>query len=297
MSKFGIIYMGSKSSLIHKIAPFIPESENFYDLFGGGFAVSHFMLLNRACHVHYNELESTTVELIKDAIAGKYSYERFRPEWVTREMFFARKDRCAYTRIVWSFGNNQRTYLYSQKIESYKRSLHMAVVFNEFDDMAKGLLGMTSWPTSLSIKERRLMVGNVVYKKHSSHSLIGKPPMQLQHLERLERLQKLEQIKQADRLTMTAMSYDEVPIKPNSIIYCDPPYKRTERYHGALGKIEFNHDRFWDWVRHCPYPVYVSEYNAPDFMIELASFNHKKSVSSFGNTDSTEKLFWNGKLL
>jgi hypothetical protein len=237
------------------------------------------------------------VELIKDAIAGKYSYERFKPEWVAREMFFERKHYCAYTRIVWSFGNDQGYYLYNKKREPYKRALHQAVVFNEFDDTAKNVLGITSWPTGLSIKERRLMVSNVVHKKHSSHSLIGKLPMRLQHLEGLERLQKLEHIKQTDRLTMTALSYEEVPIKPNSVLYCDPPYKRTERYHGSLGKLEFNHDRFWDWVRHCPHPVYVSEYSAPDFMTELASFKHKKSLSSFGNTDSIEKLFWNGKLL
>jgi site-specific DNA-adenine methylase len=294
MAKFGITYMGSKSGLIHKIAPFIPESENFYDLFGGGFAVSHFMLLNRACHVHYNELEPTTVELIKDAIAGKYSYERFKPEWVAREMFFERKHYCAYTRIVWSFGNVQRTYLYGKRIESYKRSLHMAVVFNEFDDTAKNVLGMTSWPTSLSIKERRLMVRDLILQRLKDKS---ERNMRFEPIERLERLQKLEQIKQTDRLTMTAMSYDEVPIKPNSIIYCDPPYKGTERHHGALGKIKFNHDRFWDWVKNCPHPVYVSEYSAPDFMIELASFKHKKKSSQYGNTDSTEKLFWNGKLL
>jgi site-specific DNA-adenine methylase len=42
MAKFGITYMGSKSSLIHKIAPFIPESENFYDLFGGGFGTGSY---------------------------------------------------------------------------------------------------------------------------------------------------------------------------------------------------------------------------------------------------------------
>jgi hypothetical protein len=221
-------------------------------------------------------------------------------------MFFERKHYCAYTRIVWSFGNNQRTYLYGERIESYKRSLHMAVVFNEFDDMAKSLLGITSWPTGLSIKERRLMIRDILSqntKDNSRHNmrfeLIERIErvQSLQHLEGLERLQKLEKIEQTDRLIMTALSYDEVPIKPNSVLYCDPPYKKTERYRGTLGKIEFNHDRFWDWVRHCPHPVYVSEYSAPDFMTELASFKHKKSLSSFENTDSTEKLFWNGKLL
>jgi hypothetical protein len=37
----------------------------------------------------------------------------------------------------------------------------------------------------------------------------------------------------------------------------------VEKYDGR----EFNNEEFWDWVRTRDYPVYVSEYNAPDDLI------------------------------
>ena len=95
MANYGIPYQGSKDKLVHKLAAILPKAEHFYDLFGGGFSVSHYMVLHKKYpNVHYNELEPSTVQLIKDAIAGKYSYERFKPEWVTREMFDKRKSHC-----------------------------------------------------------------------------------------------------------------------------------------------------------------------------------------------------------
>jgi len=52
----------------------------------------------------------------------------------------------------------------------------------------------------------------------------------------------------------------EIPDK--SIIYCDPPYKRTTKY-----KDSFNHIKFWNWCRlqrDKGHQVFVSELDAPD---------------------------------
>lgn len=85
-------------------------------------------------HFHYNEIESSTVELVKAAIRGDFNEKKFKPAWISREEFFAQKDQDAYVRICWSFGNNQKDYIFSKEIELYKKSLHMAIVFDEFDD-------------------------------------------------------------------------------------------------------------------------------------------------------------------
>lgn len=56
-------------------------------------------------------------------------------------------------------------------------------------------------------------------------------------------------------------SYDEYEYKPNSVIYCDPPYAQTIKY-----ESDFNHAKFWEWVRKMTldgHYVYVSEYDAP----------------------------------
>ena len=297
MANYGLPYQGSKDKLVDKLNAIIPHAENFYDLFGGGFSVSHFMLAHRKCRVHYNEIEQSTVKLVEDAIAGRYSYNTFKPEWVSREMFDSRKATCAYTRIVWSFGNNQKNYIFGKDIEAYKRSLHNAVVFDEFDSLAIDVLGMKSFPTSLSIRGRRLLCCKITREKFCKEKDdVQKRTLQqlqqLQQLERLEQLQQLEQLERLERLerlTTSSLSYDEVAIKPNSVVYCDPPYKGTTGYTRS-----FDHDRFWEWVRECPHPVYVSEYTAPPDIKTVAAFRHKKTNSQT-TTDSVEKLFWNGK--
>ena len=150
-------------------------------------------------HFYFNELETTTVELIEDAIAGKYNYNVFKPEWITREMFEQRKDKCAYTRIIWSFANMQKGYLFAKEIEDYKRSLHNAVVYNEWDDNAVKFLEIRKWPDHLSIRGRRLMSRSIIVRKNGGQ--FGNRQLeQLERLELLQRLERLEQLEQLQRL-------------------------------------------------------------------------------------------------
>lgn len=56
-------------------------------------------------------------------------------------------------------------------------------------------------------------------------------------------------------------SYDKLLIPPNSIIYCDPPYKGTTSY-----KDKFDHAAFYLWCRKKVdegHIVFVSEYDMP----------------------------------
>ena len=65
---YGIPYMGSKSKIITKFIGLFPKADNFYDLFGGGFSVTHGMLLHRKNdfkEFHFNELRNGIPELIK----------------------------------------------------------------------------------------------------------------------------------------------------------------------------------------------------------------------------------------
>lgn len=62
------------------------------------------------------------------------------------------------------------------------------------------------------------------------------------------------------------LNYDEVPLKPNSIIYCDPPYFQTTGY--EVGK--FDHEKFYNWCREKHkegHQIFISEYYMPsDFV-------------------------------
>ena len=120
---YGIPMQGSKSRIADKIIDLLPSATHFYDLFGGGCALSHAALLSgKFQHVHANDITDSVV-LFKDAMEGnlaKYELERFR----TREDFEAEKDTNPFVRIVYSFGNDQKSYLYSRQIEGYKRAVH-----------------------------------------------------------------------------------------------------------------------------------------------------------------------------
>lgn len=119
--RYGLPYQGSKSKIATWVLEHIPPSDSLCDLFAGGCAVSHAALLSgRFKHIHINDI-TDSVTLFKDALDGKYQNEE---RWISREDFFRLKDSDPYVRIVWSFSNDQRTYLYGREIEPYKKAVH-----------------------------------------------------------------------------------------------------------------------------------------------------------------------------
>src|SRR3990167_4457881 len=144
----------------------------------------------------YNEIDARIVELIKSSIKGDFSHDRFMPEWISRDDFVKRIND-PYIGLIWSFGNNKKSYLFSKEIEPYKKSMHMAVVFDEFDSLARSVLKLDSWPKNISnITTKRLYLRAIIeyYRKTKIPDTL-KPflkPMQLQQLQRLEQLQQLE---------------------------------------------------------------------------------------------------------
>lgn len=322
-SKYGIPYMGSKSGIAPSIFLNLPKAEHFYDLFGGGFSMTHYAIKNQSHkykHFHYNEINSCIVDLVKRAIAGDFDYGRFKPEWVSREKFFKEKDSNAYIRVCWSFGNDQRQYLFSKEIEPYKKSMHQAVVFDEFNEISTELIGK-SWPKDVNTiyLKRIYLRQKIEYFRKTKIPDILKPFLnskQLQQLERLQRLGQLEPLKQMQQLAQLERlqqlqqlerlqhlehlehfhfysgSYEDIPIKKNSVVYCDIPYKGTASYLN-----EFDHQSFYEWAATRSFPVFVSEYNIDDPRFEQVYCI--KKVSRFNNSgDNTvakdEKLYWNG---
>lgn len=276
--KYGIPYQGSKTKIIDKIARFFPNADHFYDLFGGGFSVTHYMLKNRRKsfkYFHYNEIRPGLCELIKDAIDGKYNYDVFKPEWISRERFMAEKESNAYIKIIWSFGNNGKNYLFGPDIENQKRSMHQAVVFDEFDNFMMDTFKMDKWPNKLSIQGKRL------YLKRITNQRI--------QLEQLERLQQLQQLQRLERPLLTNLDYKRVLIEPNSVIYCDIPYQGTGDYGNS-----FSHREFFDWAAEQTNPLFISEYNVSDdrFLL-LKEFKHRTTFSNGGNNPVVEKLYGN----
>ena len=111
----------------------------------------------------------------------------------------------------------------------------------------------------------------------------------LQSLQRLERLQSLQSLQSLQRLQSLQKSYDEVEIPQNCVIYCDPPYKGTAGYN-----VEFDHQRFYDWIKRQTVPVIISEYDMPSEFPVIAERPHRSRLSATSNNFVMERLYgWN----
>ena len=80
--------------------------------------------------------------------------------------------------------------------------------------------------------------------------------------------------------------YEYYPV--NCFVYCDPPYEGTTKY-----KDNFDHEKFWDWVREISKRNFVvcSEYNAPDDFQCIWSKELITTLDKASRSKSVEKLF------
>src|SRR5690554_4809114 len=133
MSKYGIPYMGSKSSIVDDIIFYILQrhydNKYFIDVFCGGFAVSHYVLEKTNMKVLANDKNRYVVALIEQTLKGLPDSVY---DFITRETFFDvinNPDKyddwyVGYVSTIWSFGNNQQGYMFGQDIEQEKKSMH-----------------------------------------------------------------------------------------------------------------------------------------------------------------------------
>lgn len=108
----------------------------------------------------------------------------------------------------------------------------------------------------------------------------------LQRLQRLQSLQSLEILESLERLKLSRKDYSDVAIPPGATVYCDPPYANTTGYID-----DFDHERFYRWLRSMEFPVFVSEYSMPDDFICFASIDKACTFSPSKTIKRVEKMF------
>ena len=108
----------------------------------------------------------------------------------------------------------------------------------------------------------------------------------LQSLERLKSLESLQSLQSLERLKLSRKDYSDVAIPPGATVYCDPPYANTTGYID-----DFDHERFYRWLRSMEFPVFVSEYSMPDDFICFASIDKACTYSSSKTIKRVEKMF------
>ena len=283
---FGMPYQGSKNKLAKDIIEQMPPAEHFYDLFGGGGAITHCAVLSgKYKYVHYNEINPLVVKGFEMAINGEFSNEN---RWISREEFYQLKDTDPYVAICFSFGNNLVDYLYGKDIEMFKKAVHYSIFFND-NSLLKEYADLSDFNyNSENSRERRLELTrylNVLLRENKidvdygiSNFTILQSQSATERLENLERLKRLQ--------SLESLNYCDVHIESNSVIYCDIPYKNTKKYcHN-----DFDYDKFYEWCKGKK-NLFVSEYSMPPEFIEVWSKKHKSFMSATKVADSVEKLF------
>lgn len=278
-------YMGSKNKIAEWLIDQLPKAKHFYDIFGGGGAISHRAVLSRKYEVvHYNELNPLIYKAFKMAVNGEFKNEK---RWISREDFKKLKDVDPYADLCFSFGNDGKTYAYSHEIEQFKKAVHYSIMFNDHGLLSKYVDVHELKYESENIHERRIYLQRYLKRfkdkvKNYCNTENGNVRNILQSLERLERLQSLERL---ESLEITNLDYKAMQIEEDSVIYCDPPYVNTNDY-----KIDFDHNEFYDWCRNQK-NCFISEYAMP---LDFKLVGERCKICTFSDENikvTTEKLF------
>jgi site-specific DNA-adenine methylase len=296
-----IPYMGSKrksaQQIFQTIKNFNPQSKTIVDLFCGGFAISEIFIKN-GWRVISNDKNKYVAALINQIAKGLD--ERKCLEFVHREKFIDISENpnnyedwyVGYVQCCWSFGNNQKGYLFGKDVEPVKFAGHELVINKNSEYILKlipnfpkkyidGILSQKNWHTR---RIALVKVSNVLQNRKLELEQL----QQLERLQQLEQLQRLERLEQLQRLEteVTCKSYNEIEIPEDAIIYCDPPYKGTAEYKEG----SFNHVEFWDWVREKSKTnkIYISEYSAPKDFISILEFAQKSTLGGGGQKHNNQ---------
>lgn len=267
MNRYGLPYQGSKSRLAERIVELLPAAGCLVDAMAGGCAVTHCALLSgKWGRVWANDIGDSAL-FFGDVARGRY---RGRDEWVGREDFLRLRDADPWVRLVYSFSNDQRTYLYGPEVEGFKRMAHAML-------------------TAGSARERRLAMRAVM---RQAEGLMaegrGRVALDMEVLERLEALERIEGL-DVGRLVASQGDYRGVAPGRDAVIYCDIPYRGTRGYRG----LEFDYEAFYEWALGQEVPVFVSEYWMPeDRFVCVAEMERRCSFSATNNgLRKVERIF------
>lgn len=350
--RYGVPYKGSKNQIAEWVCSHFPVATNFYDLFCGGCSITHAAMLKSDFQCFFiNDIDGRASRLFLDSINGQLSAEK---RWISREDFFKLKETDPYILFCWSFGNAGEDYLYSREVESWKKALHYAYVFNDVS-LFEGF-GIKTDGTRRDIVLHEQEYKNIYIKwycrevLHSSLDSLellkdldnriklnseklrtylldglkkaGKRPCDVDRFlgtngmaghyfgrsqwefstkdvyEKLksfldlpleyEEIAGLQELLQSlQRLQSLQKSFDEIKILPDSVIYCDIPYKGTSGYFSG-----FDHDAFYCWCSKQKELVIVSEYGMPEDRFHcIAQIEKSVNLCSGGGKKALERLY------
>lgn len=323
--KYGIPYMGSKNAVAEWVIQHLPRKKHLYDLFAGGCAITHCALLSgKFDSIFANDITDVPY-LFRDAVHGKYKGE---DRWISRSDFENLKDEDIYIRVCWSFGNNQKRYIYASEVEEYKKALHYAIVYRDYslldlyDERLKRIIDAPDIHTRrLNCKKDYGMLLHIIdgacllkdlpyaytpkFKPTNSVAPLeqinkflkqemkgNKEMVRLQRYEQLESLERLERLQCLEGIdTKNILTFSQNDYRDVEILSSSTIYCDIP-YRATMGYMSaFDYEAFYDWCRKQVEPVIISEYNMPDDFICIAEKQHQNLYNNNANTTITERLF------
>lgn len=258
----GLPYVGNKSQKAQQIIDLLPSGRRFIDMFGGGGSISlHACNSGKWDEVVYNDRRKTVVNLLKALIKDSPHFDLMKYVYMDRETFYNWRDNMpdsierTLVLTVWSFSNNMCDYLWGKKIEKEKLQLTRALFWGNTGTKLDDLYLYAKNETSIAGKYKmfhKWRLAEMGISSHRDHDLL----QQLGRLERLQRMQQLQQLERLQQLEYSTLDYHDLIIRPDDIVYCDPPYVDT-----GVDYDGWNPDAFYAWIAACPAKqIYISEY-------------------------------------
>ena len=283
----GLPYQGSKKKVSKKIVEIIKQNfgteKPVYDIFGGGGAITAERMLN-GLDVHYNDLDETATSMFQKVVGEDRDY--LKTLLVSRDQFFKIREKENKTiddelkLLINSFGNNKRSYLYSEELSDSKYNLAVEII-EKYD----AFYGYRKTETYLGAKD---IFKDQTYQKPQQDRLD-----RLQQLQRLQQLERLQQLGRLQQREVTNLDYTAFSGVENAILYLDPPYQNTE-LDGYSIKY-FDNQSFYDWAYEMSEKniVLISSYEISDerFKCVYEFKNAKSTLAPNGAGKKTEKLF------
>lgn len=283
--------MGSKNKIAEWVVGHLPRAVHFYDLFAGGCAISHCAILSRKWqNIHINDINPVMPNLFMDAINGRFKDET---RWISHDDFFRlRRSGDAYVDICFSFGSRYgNTYAYSKELEPLKKAVHYAVFFKDYSQMYDiSGIDISELDGIEDSYERYMRLRKILSVEHARKEVSR--DIRVQSLERLQRINHLSYMDIPsidDMIHISSLSYEDVEIKPESVIYADIPYRNT----GTYDRQKFDYDKFYDWASRQENPLFISEYNMPeDRFVCIAERQKRCFMAANDNTKmSVERIY------
>ena len=262
----GIPRLGRKTYKANKILDLIPAGSHLVDVFGGGACVTlHALAKGKWDKITYNELSPHVYRLVDELIFKKKQVDLDKLCFTTREQFEAvlAKPESEYTledeiiRLFFSFGYNQKSFLFGKKTFQQRMLATQALLYGNSETELDEVYAESSKQNTLSGK----------------HSVWSKWCRDNGHLEQRKDLKQIENLKQIERKNL---DYRELKIKPDDIVYCDPPYRDTKQYADVP---DWNSKAFTEWYMSCPAKnIYISEYSVLPGTEVVANLGSRRTV-------------------